>query len=300
VADRGQSDIAAFLEVPTSTIKKRLFDARRRLKERMMSQLGDHLREQRPSQDERFMRRVQFLIAVRTGDLAVIQRQLETDPALVHVTLTREEWGRAEMGQPTLPMEFDYTPLHFAATYGQPELAELLLAYGARVDDATPGETPLSRAVLMDDVPMTELLLRHGANPNLVSMAGLTPLHRAAMRGRAAVLRTLLMHGADADQRDRSGRTAQDWAILGQWHTAIEALAENPSNTPVDLVSGSERTSLVGRVVNPAGEPLDGLGPVQRPRWHWRDGAALRNRPAARPSWRPRRLRTLARAVLPC
>jgi hypothetical protein len=104
VADRAQSDIAAFLEVPTSTIKKRLFDARRRLKERMMSQLGDHLREQRPSQDERFMRRVQFLIAVRTGDLAVIQRQLEADPALVHVTLTGEEWGRAEMDQPTLPV----------------------------------------------------------------------------------------------------------------------------------------------------------------------------------------------------
>src|SRR5204863_7297258 len=69
VADQPQSEIAAFLEVPPSTIKKRLHDARRRLKERMMSQLGDHLREHRPSQDDRFARRGQFLVAVRTGDV---------------------------------------------------------------------------------------------------------------------------------------------------------------------------------------------------------------------------------------
>ncbi len=34
---------------------------------------------------------------------------------------------------------------------------------GADVDDATPGETPLDRAVIMHDVPMVELLVEHGA-----------------------------------------------------------------------------------------------------------------------------------------
>jgi Ankyrin repeats (many copies) len=116
------------------------------MKERIMNQLGDSLREHRPSQNEQFTQRVQFLIAVRTGDLSTVRRLLQADPSFVRATLPREQWGEPEMGQPTLPLEFDYTPLHFAATYGHLELARVLLAHGADVDDATPGETPLDRA----------------------------------------------------------------------------------------------------------------------------------------------------------
>ena len=75
VADRSQSEIAQFLEVPLTTIKKRLHDARQRLRERMMSDFGDHVRELRPSRDERFAQRVEILIAVRTGDLERIVRE---------------------------------------------------------------------------------------------------------------------------------------------------------------------------------------------------------------------------------
>jgi RNA polymerase sigma factor (sigma-70 family) len=131
VADRPQSEIAAFLEVPPSTIKKRLHDARRRLKERLMAEFSEHVREFCPSQDDRFAQRVSFLIAVRTGEVARVERQLASDPSLLEVTLSGEDWGRAEMGQPTLPLEFDYTPLLFAANYGQRELAEVLLRHGA-------------------------------------------------------------------------------------------------------------------------------------------------------------------------
>jgi len=38
-----------------------------------MNQLGDTLRENRPSQNEHFTQRVQFLIAVRTGDLSTVR-----------------------------------------------------------------------------------------------------------------------------------------------------------------------------------------------------------------------------------
>ncbi len=162
VADRPQSEIAAFLQVPTSTIKKRLHDARGRLKERLMGQFGDYLREFRPSQDDEFAQRVNFLIAVRTGDVVRVERQLASDPGLLEVTLSLEDWGRAEMGQPTLPLEFDYTPLLFAANYGHRELAEVLLRHGANPNAHLRGETPLGRAVLMhDEVNRNDLL---GAN----------------------------------------------------------------------------------------------------------------------------------------
>jgi RNA polymerase sigma factor (sigma-70 family) len=226
IADRPQNEIAEFLGVPPSTIKKRLHDARRRLKERLMNQLGDQLREWRPSQDERFAQRVRFLVAVRTGDVASVERQLASDPSLLEATLSGEDWGRAEMGQPTLPLEFDYTPLLFAANYGQRQLAEVLLRHGADPNVRLRGETPLARAVLMHDEDMVAILLLHGADPNLVLLNGLTPLHRAAMRGHAVVARQLLDGGAHADVRDVFGRTPPDWAVMNGWRSVAELFGQ--------------------------------------------------------------------------
>ena len=214
VADRPQSEIAAFLQVPPSTIKKRLHDARGRLKERLMSQFGEYLRELRPSQDDEFAQRVNFLIAVRSGDTRRVEQQLATHPGLLEVALSGEDWGRAEMGHPTLPLEFDYTPLLFAANYGQRELAEILLRHGANANAHLRGETPLGRAVLMHDEAMVDLLLRGGANPNTVLLNGITPLHRAAMRGHAAIAGRLLGARANPGAQDTFGRTPGDWAVL--------------------------------------------------------------------------------------
>lgn len=54
-----QSQIAAFLEVPVTTVKKRLHDARKRLKARMMSAVEDYLQGAQPSRDESFAASVQ-------------------------------------------------------------------------------------------------------------------------------------------------------------------------------------------------------------------------------------------------
>jgi RNA polymerase sigma factor (sigma-70 family) len=281
-ADRPLADVAAFLGVPPSTIKKRLFDARRRMKERIMSQLGDRLREHRPSQNEHFTRRVQFLIAVRTGDLSTVRRLLQVDPSFVRATLPREAWGEPEMGQPTLPLEFDYTPLHFAATYGHLELARVLLAHGADVDDATPGETPLDRAVIMHDVPLATLLLEHGANPDHESAAGLTALHRAAIRGHREIARLLLAHRASPLARDRSGRTALDWAVLEGWQEVAATLRGDASgwNLAVELEHTGEPDGWSGRVLDAGGNALDGNGPTPVPAVHaYQPAAALLERP---------------------
>jgi RNA polymerase sigma factor (sigma-70 family) len=241
-ADHAQNEIAEFLEVPPSTIKKRLHDARRRLKERMMTQLGDHLHDLRPSKDERFARTVQFLVAVRTGSAAQVERALAADPSLLEVSLSGEDWGRAEMGRPMLPLEFDYTPLQFAANYGLHDLADALLRHNADPNVRLHGETPLGRAVLMHDEAMVELLLAHGADPNVSGVSDITPLHRAAIRGHAAIARRLLAGGADAAVRDAFGRTPLDWALLDGWPKVAEALGET--------VAPSTRATL---------PPLDGL-----------------------------------------
>ena len=50
-----------------------------------MTQLGDHLRDLRPSKDERFARTVQFLVAVRTGNAVQVERELAADSSLLEV-----------------------------------------------------------------------------------------------------------------------------------------------------------------------------------------------------------------------
>ena len=54
IGDYSQNEIAAFLEVPVTTVKKRLFDARQKLRERMLDMVRETLQEQRPSRSDQF------------------------------------------------------------------------------------------------------------------------------------------------------------------------------------------------------------------------------------------------------
>src|SRR5688572_16741320 len=53
-----QADIGAFLEVPVSTVNKRLYSARQRLKGSVVDLVKDDLRKQRPSRDAKFSNQV--------------------------------------------------------------------------------------------------------------------------------------------------------------------------------------------------------------------------------------------------
>jgi ankyrin repeat protein len=92
-------------------------------------------------------------------------------------------------------------PLHHAAEAGQCEAAEWLLARGADVNahqEERIGETPLSLAVQNTHPEMVELLLRHGADPDIPGWMCLTARDRALQRQRPAGLRmqALIAHYA--------------------------------------------------------------------------------------------------------
>jgi ankyrin repeat protein len=52
---------------------------------------------------------------------------------------------------------------------------------------------------------LAEVLLRHGADPNIRRNAGISALHDAAMNGRADIAELLIEQGAEVDVRDDSG-----------------------------------------------------------------------------------------------
>lgn len=101
-----------------------------------------------------------------------------------------------------------YTPLHRAVQQGNVAEVERLLFGGANIEanGDFPGETPLFIAASTDliskpdKVKIVEILLRHGANPNVRMTAELgceMPLHNAAKNGDKEVVSLLLTYGAN-------------------------------------------------------------------------------------------------------
>ncbi len=237
-------DIAAFLEVPSTTVKKRLYDARQHLKAQLFEAVRDTLRQPSLS-DESFPMKVQLLIAVRTGNMAQVRAMLDRNPLLVNAKGERyERWTWIATGltplyeaainndsaMTTLLLDYGavihmkpYDALRGAVQYQRGDIVKLLFAHGANAD-ARPqhvlsGEpytawwpTPLSLATMKGYTEIVATLLAHGATVNAPGPSGRTPLHWAALKGHLDIVHLLLEHDADISIRDELGNTAIDWA----------------------------------------------------------------------------------------
>jgi RNA polymerase sigma factor (sigma-70 family) len=204
-------DIAAFLDIPVTTVKKRLYDARQRLKEELIDVVRDVLQEQRASIADKFPAKVHLLIAARFGDIERVKELLARCPLLLNM---KADPGEAR-NQSELPVVAGLTALHEAATHNHAQLVQLLCTSGANINTRTSsGLTPLHGAVLSHCHETAALLLAYGANPELPLSSGLTALHLAAMKGDSEMVRLLLARGATIDGRSRYGRTPLHWAAL--------------------------------------------------------------------------------------
>jgi ankyrin repeat protein len=134
-----------------------------------------------------------FFDAAAVGNVAVVRTLLSSDRASAD--------DRGPDG---------YTALHFAASFGQLEVARLLLGRGADPNAvAMNGSrlTPLHSAIVAKHRDTTSLLLALGASPNSVQHGGITPLHIAAQDGDEAIVDMLLLRGADPTRKRDDGKT---------------------------------------------------------------------------------------------
>lgn len=74
--------------------------------------------------------------------------------------------------------------------------------------------TPLETAIWRDSPDMAMLLLEYGADPNLPGHNGDTPLHEAVHAGSAKMVKLLLAHGANPDIPNAQGDTPIELARL--------------------------------------------------------------------------------------
>ena len=92
-----------------------------------------------------------------------------------------------------------FTPLHLAAFFGHPGTAKLLVERGADVSavaDNAMRVRPLHSAAAADCAEIVELLLAHGADPNVQQESGHTALDAARQNGNDALAELLLRAGA--------------------------------------------------------------------------------------------------------
>jgi ankyrin repeat protein len=92
------------------------------------------------------------------------------------------------------------TPLLFAARSDDIEVARLLVAAGANVNDALPdGMSALTLAARSGRTAMAKFLIEQGADPNAYG-TGYTPLHVAVLMGDFEVAQALIERGADPNK----------------------------------------------------------------------------------------------------
>lgn len=150
-----------------------------------------------------------FWEAAACGDLEALRQRLAAKPELLN--------HNAPDG---------FGALGLAIFFGHQEAAQWLLEQGAdpnlqATNAAKPA--PLHSATARDNVPMVELLLARGANPDLAQGQGFTALHEAAARGNLGIVEVLLKHGASKLVRTEDGRTPGDLA-REKGHAAIQGL----------------------------------------------------------------------------
>lgn len=124
------------------------------------------------------------------------------------------------------------TVLFYAIRFGHKCFAKELIEKGCDPNDAdAESHYPLHEAVDQSDAAMISLLHEHGARLDVKNMLGQTPLMRAVLFDDVPIMQVLLKAGADPYQKDISGQNIFEYAIsTGRENTCLYLL-ENGYDT---------------------------------------------------------------------
>ena len=157
-----------------------------------------------------------FSLVALQGVRQRLANAFKPQPTIISVSCA---WGFAEIVETILVVkdstretskESLQAGLCIASRLGHVEVARILLEKGADANyREKPSDPPaIFGAVLANELPMVDLLLKHGADFEAGGSDGLTPLQAATRRSRnEGVVRCLIKNGANAFVEDTFGRT---------------------------------------------------------------------------------------------
>ncbi len=124
------------------------------------------------------------------------------------------------------------TALHWAARHDDLEITNLLIRAGANVKAANRfGITPLALACTNGNAAIIEALLKAGDDADaVVSVAGDTALMLASRTGKTDAIAALLNHGADVNKINIDGQTPLMWAGAAKNAAAVQLLVDHKAN----------------------------------------------------------------------
>ncbi|KAF8542898.1 ankyrin repeat-containing domain protein [Trichophaea hybrida] len=122
---------------------------------------------------------------------------------------------------------YNRSAFYWACVHGRTQLVLDLLAHGAQeqINLCDLVGTPLHSAVIAQKTKTVQILLSHGANPNLPNWIGWKAIHVACLTGNTGIVRMLLEAGADANERLKlRGLTPLMLAVMKGYRGVIEVL----------------------------------------------------------------------------
>ena len=146
------------------------------------------------------------------------------------LALQKSSWAVAQLliAQPSTQVEVrtrnDESSLMLAALKGQLEICRQLIARQADVNK--PGWTPLHYAASSGNPALVQLLLDHYAYVDAESPNASTPLMMAAMYGSSAAVKVLLDAGADPTLKNALGLGALEFAQKAGHPEAMQFIAQ--------------------------------------------------------------------------
>ncbi|XP_008278009.1 ankyrin repeat domain-containing protein 10-like isoform X2 [Stegastes partitus] len=154
------------------------------------------------SGDEVFIRRFPVHRACRDGDVGALLSLSNQ----AHLTAEDSCYG--------------WTPIHWAAHYGQLECVVQLVQMGCEVNTVTSrfNQTPTHTAAFGGHPHCVVWLTQAGADVNKQDFVGEAPIHKAARSGSLECVQVLLIAGAKPHLRNASGQTAADLAHAHGFH----------------------------------------------------------------------------------
>jgi ankyrin repeat protein len=170
----------------------------------------------------------ELFTAVKAGNLDYVKTALQENPKFAN---SKDESG--------------YTPLVLAASAGNKDLCELLIAKGADLEAQGQHGTALHEAAIANLKDIAELLINRGANVNAKDNSGYTPLYYASTFGPGGkrnkndwdIARSLVSRGANVNTKPGSDDTPLHSAALYAPEEIVKLFLDNGANVNVRLAS---------------------------------------------------------------